>query len=136
LARKNELKAHGTLLMALPDKHRLKFNFHKDAKTLMEAIEKRFGVSTAPSVSAVCAKMPVSSFLNVDSLSNAIDADDLEEMDLKWQMAMKGHFARECRSPKDTRKNGAAEPLGRNVPVKASTSSALVSQCYGVGSYD
>nr|GFA23008.1 hypothetical protein [Tanacetum cinerariifolium] len=43
LAKKNELKAHGTLLMALPDKHQLKFNIHKDAKTLMEAIEKRFG---------------------------------------------------------------------------------------------
>nr|GEZ53823.1 ribonuclease H-like domain-containing protein [Tanacetum cinerariifolium] len=43
LARKNELKARGTLLMALPDKHHLKFNIHKDAKTLMEAIEKRFG---------------------------------------------------------------------------------------------
>nr|GEU61401.1 hypothetical protein [Tanacetum cinerariifolium] len=42
LARKNELKAQGTLLMALPDKHQLKFNIHKDAKTLMEAIEKRF----------------------------------------------------------------------------------------------
>nr|GEX76335.1 retrovirus-related Pol polyprotein from transposon TNT 1-94 [Tanacetum cinerariifolium] len=42
LARKNELKAHGTLLMALPDKHQLKFNTHKDAKNLMEAIEKRF----------------------------------------------------------------------------------------------
>nr|GEU73402.1 hypothetical protein [Tanacetum cinerariifolium] len=46
LARKNELKAHGTLLMALPDKHQLKFNSHKDAKTLMEAIEKRFGGNT------------------------------------------------------------------------------------------
>nr|GEY41852.1 ribonuclease H-like domain-containing protein [Tanacetum cinerariifolium] len=43
LARKNELKAHGTLLMALPDKYQLKFNIHKDAKTLIEAIEKRFG---------------------------------------------------------------------------------------------
>nr|GEV64057.1 hypothetical protein [Tanacetum cinerariifolium] len=43
LARKNELKAHGTLLMALPDKHQLKFNSHKDAKTLMEATENRFG---------------------------------------------------------------------------------------------
>nr|GEU84756.1 hypothetical protein [Tanacetum cinerariifolium] len=40
LARKNELKAHGTLLMALPDKHQLKFNTHKDAKMSMEAIEK------------------------------------------------------------------------------------------------
>nr|GEV05163.1 putative ribonuclease H-like domain-containing protein [Tanacetum cinerariifolium] len=43
LAKKNELKARGTLLMALPDKHPLKFNIHKDAKSLMEAIEKRFG---------------------------------------------------------------------------------------------
>nr|GEU95099.1 hypothetical protein [Tanacetum cinerariifolium] len=43
LAKKNELKAKGTLLMALPDKHQLKFNILKDAKSLMEAIEKRFG---------------------------------------------------------------------------------------------
>nr|GEX69457.1 putative ribonuclease H-like domain-containing protein [Tanacetum cinerariifolium] len=41
----------------------------------------------------------------------------------------KGHFARECRSPKDTRKNGAAEPQRRNVLVETSTSNALVSQC-------
>nr|GEU41543.1 hypothetical protein [Tanacetum cinerariifolium] len=34
LARKNELKACGTLLMALPDKHQLKFNSHKDAKSV------------------------------------------------------------------------------------------------------
>nr|GEY95619.1 putative ribonuclease H-like domain-containing protein [Tanacetum cinerariifolium] len=46
LARKNELKAHGTLLMALPNKHQLKFNTHKDAKSLMEAIEKCFGGNT------------------------------------------------------------------------------------------
>nr|GEZ72466.1 hypothetical protein [Tanacetum cinerariifolium] len=46
LARKNELKARGTLLMALIDKHQLKFNSYKDAKTLMEAIEKRFGGNT------------------------------------------------------------------------------------------
>nr|GEY39335.1 hypothetical protein [Tanacetum cinerariifolium] len=46
LARRNELKARGTLLMALPDKHQLKFNSHKDAKTLMESIEKRFGENT------------------------------------------------------------------------------------------
>nr|GEY63718.1 hypothetical protein [Tanacetum cinerariifolium] len=183
LARKNELKARGTLLIAFLDKHQLKFNSHKDAKTLMEAIEKlqklvsqleihgmslsqedvnlkslqstitqnlafvsssntdstTNSVSAAASVSAVCAKMPVSYLPNVDSLSNAviysffasqstspqldnkdlkqIDVDDLKEMDLRWQMAMltmrarrKGHFARECRSPKDPRRNGVAEP--------------------------
>nr|GEY45175.1 hypothetical protein [Tanacetum cinerariifolium] len=46
LARKNKLKARGTLLMALPDKHQLKFNSHKDAKSHMEAIEKRFSGNT------------------------------------------------------------------------------------------
>nr|GEV59572.1 ribonuclease H-like domain-containing protein [Tanacetum cinerariifolium] len=102
--------------------------------------------------------------LFVSSLPN-IDSDDLEEMDLKWQMAMltmrarrflqrtgrnlgangptsldfymsKGHFARKCRSPKDSRRNGAAEPQRRSVPVETSTSNALVSQCDGVGKSD
>ncbi|GJX93630.1 hypothetical protein Tco_0348216 [Tanacetum coccineum] len=41
LARKNELKAIGTLLMALPNEHQLKFNTYKNAKSLMEAIKKR-----------------------------------------------------------------------------------------------
>nr|GEU88935.1 retrotransposon protein [Tanacetum cinerariifolium] len=43
LARKNELKLRGTLLMALPNEHQLKFNSYKNAKSLMKAIEKRFG---------------------------------------------------------------------------------------------
>nr|GEW90766.1 uncharacterized mitochondrial protein AtMg00810-like [Tanacetum cinerariifolium] len=215
LIRRNELKACGTLLMALPDKHQLKFNSHKDAKTLKEAIEKCFGgntetkkvqktllkqqfenftgsssenldqihdrlqklthtliwrkkadleehslddvfnslkiyeakvkhsstlgnptqnsafvsssntdsttdpVSAATSVSAVCAQLPVPQLDNEVLKQN--DVDDLEEIDLRWQMAMltmrarrKGHFARECRSPKDTRRTVAAEPQRRH----------------------
>nr|GEY50161.1 hypothetical protein [Tanacetum cinerariifolium] len=112
LAKKNELKASGTLLMALPDKHQLKFNIHKDAKSLMEAIEKSTNesVSAVTSVSAASTKPPASILPNVDNISDAaiysffasqsnspqldndnlkqIDADDLEEIDLKWQMAM------------------------------------------------
>nr|GFB51537.1 hypothetical protein [Tanacetum cinerariifolium] len=64
-------------------------------------------------------------------------------MDLRWQMAMltmrarrKGHFARECRSPKDSRRSGATELQRRTAPVKNSTSNALVSQCDGIRSYD
>ncbi|GKB01424.1 ribonuclease H-like domain-containing protein [Tanacetum coccineum] len=41
--RKTGLKARSTLLMALPNEHQLKFNSYKDAKTLMQAIENRFG---------------------------------------------------------------------------------------------
>nr|GEX09387.1 hypothetical protein [Tanacetum cinerariifolium] len=248
LAKKNELKAKGTLLMALPDKHQLKFNIYKDAKSLMEAIKKRFGAdleeqslddlfnnlkiyeaevkgsfpsgqntknivfvssnntnslnesvtaalsifaasskatvstllnvdslidaviysffasqSNSPHIFAASSKATVSTLLNVDSLIDAviysffasqsnspqldnedlkqIDPVDLEETDLKWQIAMltirarrflkrtrrnigangtdtigfdmskvecynyhgRGHFARECRSPRDNR---------------------------------
>nr|GEW20324.1 reverse transcriptase domain-containing protein [Tanacetum cinerariifolium] len=38
---RNEMKARGTLLMALPNKDQLKFHSYQDAKLLMEAIEKR-----------------------------------------------------------------------------------------------
>ncbi|GKC49750.1 ribonuclease H-like domain-containing protein [Tanacetum coccineum] len=41
--KRNEMKARGTLLMALPNKDQLKFHSYKDTKLLMEAIEKRYG---------------------------------------------------------------------------------------------
>nr|GEU62194.1 ribonuclease H-like domain-containing protein [Tanacetum cinerariifolium] len=223
------------------DKHQLKFNIHKDAKSLMEAIEKRFGgnketkkvqktlikqqyenftgsssksldqiherlqklisqleilgrsgrqslndlfnnlkiyeaevkslsstipttqniafvssqntdstnesVSAVSSVTAASPKVLVSALPNVDNLSDAviysffasqsnspqldnddlkqIDADDLGEMDLKWQMAMLTIRAR--RSHRDTRNKDTQR---RNVLVETSTSNALVSQCY------
>ncbi|GJZ90009.1 putative reverse transcriptase domain-containing protein, partial [Tanacetum coccineum] len=40
---RKEIKARETLLMALPNKYQLKFHSYKDAKLLMEAIEKRYG---------------------------------------------------------------------------------------------
>ncbi|GKG47042.1 hypothetical protein Tco_0504239 [Tanacetum coccineum] len=43
LDRRNEMKDRGTMLMALPNKDQLKFHSYKDAKLLMEAIEKRYG---------------------------------------------------------------------------------------------
>nr|GEW29603.1 hypothetical protein [Tanacetum cinerariifolium] len=88
-------------------------------------------VSATASVSAVCAKLPISSLPNVDSLSNAviysffasqstspqldnedlkqIDVDDLEEMDLRWQMAMLTMRARRFLQ-KTGRNNGANGP--------------------------
>ncbi|GJW37258.1 ribonuclease H-like domain-containing protein [Tanacetum coccineum] len=41
--KRNEMKSRETLLMALPNKDQLKFHSYKDAKLLMEAIEKRYG---------------------------------------------------------------------------------------------
>nr|GEV90861.1 hypothetical protein [Tanacetum cinerariifolium] len=119
LVRKNELKAKGTLLMALPNEHQLKFNSYKNTKSLMEAIEK-------------------SPQLDNKDLRH-IYADDLEEMDLKWQMAMltmrarrflkktrrKGHFTRECKAPRENRN---IEPVRRNVTVETTNANALVAQ--------
>nr|GEX04733.1 hypothetical protein [Tanacetum cinerariifolium] len=102
-------------------------------------------VSAAVTVFAIGLKLPASPLPNVDSLSNEviysffasqssspqldnkdlkqIDVDDLKEMDLRWQMAIltmrarrKGHFARECRSPKDQRRPGTSKPQRRTVP--------------------
>nr|GFA03893.1 ribonuclease H-like domain-containing protein [Tanacetum cinerariifolium] len=119
-------------------------------------------VSVFTSVSIASTKVPVSALLNVDTLSDVviysffasqsnspqldnddlkkIDANDLEEIDLKWQMAIltmrvmrRGHFTRECRSLNDTR---TKETQRRNVQVETSTSNSLVSHYDGVGSYD
>ncbi|GJT79683.1 hypothetical protein Tco_1054025 [Tanacetum coccineum] len=38
--RRLELKARSTLLMGIPNKHQLKFNFIKDTKSLLQAVEK------------------------------------------------------------------------------------------------
>ncbi|GJY39007.1 ribonuclease H-like domain-containing protein [Tanacetum coccineum] len=42
LAKKNELKAKSTLILAIPNEHLLKFHACKDAKSLWEAIKNRF----------------------------------------------------------------------------------------------
>ncbi|GJU98945.1 retrovirus-related pol polyprotein from transposon TNT 1-94 [Tanacetum coccineum] len=41
--RRLEVKARSTLTMGIPNEHELKFNSIKDAKLLLEAVEKRFG---------------------------------------------------------------------------------------------
>ncbi|GKE89114.1 hypothetical protein Tco_1566589, partial [Tanacetum coccineum] len=45
--RRLEVKTRSTLMMGIPIKHQLKFNSIKDAKLLLEAIEKRFGRNEA-----------------------------------------------------------------------------------------
>nr|GFB41970.1 hypothetical protein [Tanacetum cinerariifolium] len=48
----------------------------------------------------------------------------------------KGHFARECRSPKDSRRSGATKPQRRTALAENSTSNAFVSQCDGLESVE
>nr|GEU28975.1 hypothetical protein [Tanacetum cinerariifolium] len=45
--RRLEVKARSTLMIGIPNEHQLKFNSIKDAKQLVEAVEKRFGGNAA-----------------------------------------------------------------------------------------
>nr|GEZ46599.1 ribonuclease H-like domain-containing protein [Tanacetum cinerariifolium] len=45
--RRFELKARSTLLMGIPNEHQLKFNSIKDAKSLLQAVKKKFGGNVA-----------------------------------------------------------------------------------------
>ncbi|GJT41418.1 putative ribonuclease H-like domain-containing protein [Tanacetum coccineum] len=104
LARKNELKAKSTLLLANPDEHLLKFHRIKDAKTLWEEIKARFGGNKESNkIQKTILKRQYENFTTLRSegldktydspqLENEdleqIDTDDLEQIDLKWQVAM------------------------------------------------
>nr|GFA45147.1 hypothetical protein [Tanacetum cinerariifolium] len=165
LARKNELKARGTLLMALPNKHQLKFNSHKDAKTLMEAIEKRFRGNTetkkvqktllkqqfknfsGSSSEADSTNDSVSDVVNVSAVGTKLSASSLlntgRNLDANGPASMGFDMAKvECynchRKGHFARecRTAVAEPQRRNVLVETSTSNALVFQCDGTGTYD
>nr|GEY78400.1 hypothetical protein [Tanacetum cinerariifolium] len=104
LERKNELKARGTLLIALPNEHQLKFNSYKTAKSLMEAIEKRFGGDGLKVTDG-----------NVDYESQKIFTENMKE-------------SRKFRASKH-QDNMNKEAPRRTVQVEDTTSNALVSQC-------
>ncbi|GKA62861.1 ribonuclease H-like domain-containing protein [Tanacetum coccineum] len=98
-----------------------------------------FGVTTAGGTSQVSSTPH----------AHEIDGDDLEELDLRWQVAMltvrskvecynyhrKGHFARECRSGNNQGRRSYGDNGRRNAPTNESSSQALVAQD-GLGGYD
>nr|GEX22338.1 hypothetical protein [Tanacetum cinerariifolium] len=225
--RRLEVKARSTLMMGIPNVHQLKFNFVKDAKKLLKAVEKRFEmidqtfdrlqklvsqlelldkklsqenvnqmlltslslewnthavvwrnkvdldtmsmddlynnlkvyepeVKEMSNLSSSTQNMAfVSSSNNNTSRTNGavntahgvstassqvndwqqIHPDDIEDMDLIWQMAMLTMKARrECRAPRN-QNNKNKESSRRSVPIETSTSTTLVS-CNGLGGYD
>nr|GEW25713.1 auxilin-like protein [Tanacetum cinerariifolium] len=92
---KNDMKARGTLLMALLNKDQLKFHSYKDSKLLIEAIEKSINNTsstneadhTAYAVSTAHSQVSPTPQLAREDLEQ-IDPNDLEEMDLHWEIAM------------------------------------------------
>nr|GEV16736.1 hypothetical protein [Tanacetum cinerariifolium] len=108
-------------------------------------------VNTAHNVSAASSKDQASTTSYADDVmfsfftnqSNAlhldnkdleqIDTDDLEEIDLKWTKVecynyhKRGHFARECRAPRNLG-NRNKDAIRRNAPVDTSSTNASVVQ--------
>nr|GEW79961.1 hypothetical protein [Tanacetum cinerariifolium] len=62
--RRLKVKARSTLMMSIPNEHQLKFNSIKDAKQLLEAVEKRF-VNTANEVSTASTQVNVAFSTNI-----------------------------------------------------------------------
>nr|GEV92509.1 hypothetical protein [Tanacetum cinerariifolium] len=169
LARKNELKARDInlkFLRSLPTEWRTHTLIWRNKIDLEEqSLDNLFNslkiyeaeVKSSSSASTSTQNIAFVSSSNTDSTNepvsaaasvSVIDVDDLEEMDLKRQMAMSTMRARRflqrtgrnlgANGPTSMRfdMNGVAKPQRRNVPVETSTSNALVLQCDGVGSYD
>ncbi|GJZ33355.1 hypothetical protein Tco_0578791 [Tanacetum coccineum] len=207
--RRNEMKARGTLLMALLNKDQLKFHSYKDAKLLMEAIEKRYGgnkeskkvqrtllkqqyenfaglssetmdqtfdrlqklitqleiqgsssTSQNPQNVAFVSSNSTNSNSSTNEADNTaygpnspqisqedleqIDPDDLEEMDLQWEMAMltirARRFIKRARRKLDVNSQRVGFDRGREinrrtVTVETPTKNALVAQD-GIRGYD
>ncbi|GJZ14246.1 ribonuclease H-like domain-containing protein [Tanacetum coccineum] len=101
-----------------------------------------FGVNTAGGTSS--SSQTTSPPLDNEDLQQ-IDQDDLEELDIRWQVAMltvrcynchkKGHFAKECKSGRNQGKRSYGDNGRRNTTTNESSSQALVAQD-GLGGYD
>ncbi|GJT13479.1 hypothetical protein Tco_0860521 [Tanacetum coccineum] len=78
-----KVKARSTLMMGIPNEHQLKFNSIKDAKLLMEAIEKRFGGNAATKkTQRNLLKQQYENFTAPSSEMNKTDLDTMSMDDL------------------------------------------------------
>nr|GEX61986.1 hypothetical protein [Tanacetum cinerariifolium] len=162
--RRNEMKARGTLLMALPNKDQLKFHSYQDAKLLMEAIEKRYRgnkeskkvhrtllkqqYTTASRVSTTHTQGTTVNSTSVDNLSDAmicaflasqpntpqLAKEDLEKIDPDDLKKMDLHWEMAMLTIRARSLQENAELQGIKT-METSTENALIAQ-EGIGGYD
>nr|GEU37333.1 retrovirus-related Pol polyprotein from transposon TNT 1-94 [Tanacetum cinerariifolium] len=166
--RRLEVKARSTLMMGIPNENQLKFNSIKDAKLLVEAIEKSIddlynnlkvykpkvkGVSSSSTNTQNMAFVSSSSNNNTNSSNEAVNTafgvttigtqsstcnedleqiylDDLEKIDLKWQMAMLT-----MRAKRFLKKTGRKLNLNRNETVAFDKTKVECYNCHKRGHF-
>nr|GEU74418.1 ribonuclease H-like domain-containing protein [Tanacetum cinerariifolium] len=82
--RRNNVKARTTLLLALPDEHQLRFSKYETAQKLWGAILKTFGENSETLEQTFNRLQAIIKYKDITQ----IDEDDIEEMDIKWNMAL------------------------------------------------
>ncbi|GKC98523.1 putative ribonuclease H-like domain-containing protein, partial [Tanacetum coccineum] len=161
--KKNDVKARSLLLMALPNEHQLTFSQYNDAKTIIASFSDN-------AVYAFMVENPNGSNLLQQDLEQIYE-DDLEAIDLKWQLSLlsmrakryfqrigmkifinandtagydkskiecfnrhkMGHFARECRAPKNKEGQFRNQDNTRKHGNNKDTSSKAMLAIDGVG---
>ncbi|GJW95009.1 reverse transcriptase domain-containing protein [Tanacetum coccineum] len=138
--RRLELKARSTLLMGIPNEHQLKFNSIKDAKSLLQDVEKRFGGNaaskktqrnflkqhTSSTNGAVNTAYDVTTARTQAIVVNSTTINNLSDAVIYAFFASQPTRLQETRNRENTR---------RVVPVETTTSNALIS-CDGLSGYD
>nr|GEU69141.1 hypothetical protein [Tanacetum cinerariifolium] len=99
--KKNDVKARTTLLLSLPDEHQLRFMKHNRVNDEVNTASVYTASSNVPTTSANIATVSISqetacayiasqssgSQIKFEDI-NQIDDDDMEDMDIKWNMAL------------------------------------------------
>ncbi|GKC82820.1 ribonuclease H-like domain-containing protein, partial [Tanacetum coccineum] len=136
-----------TLLLALPDEHLLRFSNYDNAKDLWEAILKTFGGNEAtkktkknqlkqqyvPTVQGVSTTSAQTASVQVSTTStdvaaaslsyDIIDDDDIEEIDIKWNLALLN--MRDDRSPM-SQDRGKKESYKKDPKVEEPAPKAMI----------
>nr|GEY50422.1 hypothetical protein [Tanacetum cinerariifolium] len=129
--RRNDIKARGTLLKALPNKDQLKFHSYQDAKLLMEAIKER--LQKLISQLELQGEVIQQEDMNLKLLRSL--PSEWKNHALIWrnkEMAMLTIRARRAPQNQDNR---GRENRRTTVPMETPTKNALIAQD-GIGGYD